>query len=124
MSEINMTPLVDVMLVLLIVLMVAASFSVSKSLEVALPKASTGTTHAEPTTLVVAQDGQWSHEGGPVSEAVFRERLSSLRRTAKEPHVIIAADAHTQHEQVVRAMDFLRAEQVNRVSLAVTPMER
>ena len=42
MSEINVTPLVDVMLVLLIVLMVAASFAVSKSLEVSLPKAATG----------------------------------------------------------------------------------
>lgn len=124
MSEINMTPLVDVMLVLLIVLMVAASFAVSKSLEVTLPKAATGTTESQPTTLVVARDGRWSHAGAPTSEAAFREHLRSLEQTGQEPHVIVAADAHTEHEQVVRAMDFLRAEHVNRVSLAVTPVER
>lgn len=123
MSEINVTPLVDVMLVLLIVLMVAASFAVSKSLEVSLPKAATGTTEAEPTTLVVAQSGAWSYNGTPTTEAAFRQHLSSLKQIGKEPHVIIAADGRTQHDRVVRAMDFLRAEQVNRVSLAVTPAE-
>jgi biopolymer transport protein ExbD len=123
MSEINVTPLVDVMLVLLIVLMVAASFAVSKSLEVSLPKAATGTTESQPTTLVVAQSGQWSHNGAPTTEIAFRHHLASLKQEGQEPHVIIAADGRTQHEQVVHAMDFLRAEQVNRVSLAVTPAE-
>lgn len=123
MSEINVTPLVDVMLVLLIVLMVAASFAVSKSLEISLPKASTGTTESQPTTLVVAQNGDWSYNGSPTTEAGFRQHLASVKRDGQEPHVIIAADGRTQHEQVVHAMDFLRAEQVNRVSLAVTPTE-
>lgn len=124
MSEINMTPLVDVMLVLLIVLMVAASFAVSKSLEVSLPKAATGTTEAEPTTLVVAENGDWSFNGAKTSESAFKQHLASLKQGGGEPHVIIAADGRTQHERVVHAMDFLRAEQVNRVSLAVTPAER
>jgi biopolymer transport protein ExbD len=123
MSEINVTPLVDVMLVLLIVLMVAASFAVSKSLEVSLPKAATGTTESQPTTLVVAQNGDWSYNGTPTSESAFRQHLAALKQGGQEPHVIIAADGHTQHERVVHAMDFLRAEQVNRVSLAVTPAE-
>lgn len=121
MSEINVTPLVDVMLVLLIVLMVAASFAVSKSLEVNLPKAATGTTETTPTTLVVAEDGGWSYNGAPITEAALKQQLADLKRGGQEPHVIIAADGRTQHERVVHAMDFLRAEQVNRVSLAVTP---
>jgi biopolymer transport protein ExbD len=123
MSEINVTPLVDVMLVLLIVLMVAASFSVSKSLEVTLPKAATGTASSQPTTLVVNRDGQWSYDGQPTTESALRERLTTLRDAGELPHVIIAADGSTAHQQVVRAMDFLRAERVERVSLAVTPVE-
>jgi biopolymer transport protein ExbD len=123
MSEINVTPLVDVMLVLLIVLMVAASFSVSKSLEVTLPKATTGTAMAQPTTLVVGRDGQWSYDGQGTTEGELRERLTVLRGAGHVPHVIVAADGATAHQQVVRAMDFLRAEQVERVSLAVTPVE-
>lgn len=122
-SEINMTPLVDVMLVLLIVLMVAASFTVTKSLDVSLPKATTGTTETQPTTLVVAKDGQWSFEGARVSEAALRQKLGALQHGGQDPHVIIAADGQTRHDQVVHAMDFLRAERVNRVSLAVTPTE-
>ncbi len=123
MSEINVTPLVDVMLVLLIVLMVAASFAVSKSLEVSLPKAATGVSEAQPTTLVVAQNGDWSYAGAPTNELDLRRHLAALKQSGQEPHVVIAADGRTQHEKVVHAMDFLRAERVNRVSLAVTPRE-
>lgn len=124
MSDINMTPLVDVMLVLLIVLMVAASFTVSKSLDVSLPKASTGTSESKPTMLVISKDGRWQFDGAPTDESSLRGRLSSLKQQGGDPHLIIAADGQTQHEQVVHALDFLRAEQVNRVSLAVTPAEQ
>jgi biopolymer transport protein ExbD len=124
MSDINMTPLVDVMLVLLIVLMVAASFTVSKSLDVSLPKASTGTNESKPTMLVITKDGRWQFDGAPIAETALRVQLSSLKRQGAEPHVVIAADGQTQHEHVVHALDFLRAEQVNRVSLAVTPAEQ
>lgn len=123
MSDINMTPLVDVMLVLLIVLMVAASFTVSKSLDVSLPKAATGTNESTPTMLVISKDGHWQFDGAPTDESSLRGRLSSLKEQGGDPHIIIAADGQTQHEQVVHALDFLRSEQVSRVSLAVTPAE-
>lgn len=124
MSEINVTPLVDVMLVLLIVLMVAASFAVSKSLEVTLPKASNGQSQAAPITLVIDARGAWSCEGAGISEEQLRGRIAEQLESDREPHVIVAADAASRHEQVVRAMDFLRAERVSRVSLAVTQTER
>lgn len=123
MSDINMTPLVDVMLVLLIVMMVTASFTVTKSLQLTLPKAGSGSTEAAPTTLGITADGAWYVDGKPTSEAALADTITQLQSHTRDVHVIIAADAHARHQELVRAMDFLRLRNVSRLSIGVAKAE-
>ena len=123
MSDINMTPLVDVMLVLLIVMMVTASFTVSKSLQLTLPKASSGVTETVPTTLGITAEGAWYVDGNRTSEEQLAHTITELQARTADVHVIIAADAQARHQELVRAMDFLRARNVARLSIGVAKQE-
>lgn len=123
MSDINMTPLVDVMLVLLIVMMVTASFTVTQSLQLTLPKASSGTSEVVPTTLAITAEGEWFVDGSHTTEQHLTRTIKELKARSADLHVIIAADAQTRHQELVRAMDFLRACNVNRLSIGVAKAE-
>lgn len=123
MSDINMTPLVDVMLVLLIVMMVTASFTVSQSLQLTLPKAGSGVTESVPTTLAITTEGDWYVDGTRTSEEQLGLTIASLQAQTADVHVIIAADAQAKHQELVRAMDFLRARNVARLSIGVAKQE-
>ncbi len=124
-SDINVVPYVDVMLVLVVILMVAAPF-VNPSL-VDLP--SVGKTQRapdRPLEIVVALDGKVTlREGGkelatdlPAAVAVISKR----QKTSPMTPVVIAADKNVRYEAVTRVMDALYKENVQRVGLAVKPV--
>ncbi|HXS18240.1 MAG TPA: biopolymer transporter ExbD, partial [Polyangiaceae bacterium] len=72
-ASINVTPLVDVVLVLLIVLMVSASYTVSKSLPMDLPKASTGENKSLPLTVSVDPQGNLYLDARAISKTDLRQ---------------------------------------------------
>jgi len=114
MSEINVTPLVDVVLVLLVLMMVTATAIASKTLGVEVPKAKTGASSpARPLVVALDERGAFLLEGREVDEATIRTRA----RTASD--VVLAADKKTRHELVVHALDVLRSEQVAKVAIVV-----
>lgn len=119
-SDINVTPLVDVVLVLLVVMMVTASTVVSQSMAVQLPKSSSGEKDAQELTVTITSTGAWLLN----DHATDAEQLrAELRRRGAEHgtlSVLIAADGAAQHKSVVAVMDLLRSEQVVRVGVAVT----
>jgi biopolymer transport protein ExbD len=123
MSDINMTPLVDVMLVLLIVMMVTASFAVSKSMQLTLPKAATGMSESAPKTLAITALGEWYIDGKRTSEDELARTIAQLQQNTTDVHVIVAADAQARHQELVRAMDFLRSRNVARLSIGVARSE-
>jgi biopolymer transport protein ExbD len=117
-SDINVTPLVDVTLVLLVVLMVSASTSVSRALSVNLPRATTG--EARPATLELGIDasGRWSLGGEPIAPDVLAQRLDTLL-SPTETRAVIAADGDARHQAVVGMLDLLGHKGVTNVAFAV-----
>jgi biopolymer transport protein ExbD len=122
MSQINVTPLVDVLLVLLLVLMVSASAAVSRALDVSLPSAASGKTQASTLTLRVDRAGSWWVGDERLDPARLREHLYALGSPAKVS-VVIAADGAAEHRHVIEVMDVLRSEHVTTVAFAVQALE-
>jgi len=121
MTGINVTPLVDVTLVLLVVLMITASYVVSKTIPMDLPKAATG--EATPATLSVSIDktGSTYLDGDAVSEPALRDRIRLVRAGNPDAQAVIAADGHTDYLHVVHVIDLLRQEQVTNFAINVQP---
>ena len=105
---INVTPLVDVALVLLVILIVTSSYLVSRTIPVDLPKGVTS--EATPTTLALSIDktGAMFADGVPVDDAALRGRIRSARAGKPELRAVIAADGSSQHRSVVHVIDLLR----------------
>lgn len=122
-TGVNVTPLVDVVLVLLIVLMVTASYIVSKSIPVDLPKASTGQAVESTLALTLDRDGQLFLDGKAIAAAALRERIRGAVRQSKEARAIIAADGSVPHRSVVSLVDTLRQEGLTRFALDVDPAD-
>jgi biopolymer transport protein ExbD len=122
MSHINVTPLVDVLLVLLLVLMVSASAAVSRALDVSLPSAASGQTQASTLTLRIDRSGSWWIGAERLDPARLREHLYSLG-SPSTVSVVIAADGAAEHRHVIEVMDVLRGEHVTTVAFAVQALE-
>jgi biopolymer transport protein ExbD len=111
--EINLVPLIDVMMVILIFLMITTTYSKYTELQINLPTADAEQQAERPNeiTVLVNAQGQYVVNRVPV---VFRspEQLAQdLRRagaTMKDPVVVISADASASHQSVVRVMEAAR----------------
>jgi biopolymer transport protein ExbD len=119
---INVTPLVDVMLVLLIIFMVASTYIVKNSIEVELPKAATGGDVLDTTlSVVVAADGKLFLNGEPATEQSIAARCRLVSKTDPKVQAIIAADKKTVHGNVVKIIDLVRKNGVNKFAINVEP---
>ena len=118
---INVTPLVDVVLVLLVVLMVTAGYIASKAIPVDLPQASTG--ESVPQTLAVSIDetGRFFLDGKPVAEPALHLRVAAAKRARPDIRAVIAADGRVPHRRVIALIDLLRQEHVTEFALDVRP---
>jgi biopolymer transport protein ExbD len=122
-TGINVTPLVDITLVLLVILMVTASYVVSRAIPMELPKGATG--EGTPTTLSVSidQDGKMFLDAEPIAEPALRARFKSAHDADPETRAVIAADGRTIHSNVVHVIDLLRRENVTKFAINVDPEE-
>lgn len=105
-SSINITPLVDVVLVLLIVLMVTATYVVSQAIPMDLPRSATGESSSTTLAISVGPEGTLYLDGREVSEVALREGVKRAKATG-ETRAMIAADGSTMHRNVVRVLDVL-----------------
>lgn len=121
--SINVTPLVDVVLVLLIVLMVAATSLAARSLSLDLPRAQTGEIADAPLAISLDKQERLFVDGVAVSLEELRERTRSARSKNPELRAVIAADGAVRHQGVVSVIDALRKEGVFRFALNVDPNE-
>ena len=122
-SSINITPLVDVVLVLLIILMVTAQYAAEKdSIPMDLPKAQSGDT-AVPSTLSVSIDkeGRFFLNAQQLSLDQMRARVREAYNKDNDTRAVIAADGRVSHAEVVRVIDLLRQEKVTKFAINVRP---
>jgi biopolymer transport protein ExbD len=120
-SEINVTPLVDVVLVLLIIFMVTATYIVRASIEVDLPRAAHG---GEATgtilSVIVTKDGQLFLDGvSRTEEELVARTKEAVARDGDGARAIISADKGALHGAVVRAIDLVRGAGVTKFAIHV-----
>ena len=123
-TDINVTPLVDVVLVLLIILMVTATAIVSKTIPMELPTAATPeAVPSTPTTFAISidADGALYLDREPITHEALRVQVREAREEDPEVRAIIAADGRIQHANVVRVIDLLRQERVTKFAINVRP---
>jgi biopolymer transport protein ExbD len=103
---INVTPLVDVVLVLLIIMMVSATYIVSQSLKVDLPKSATSDETVSKTHVVtITKDGRTLFNDEPLTDEALPARLRAARAQNKDLTLVITADEAALHGRVVRVID-------------------
>jgi biopolymer transport protein ExbD len=118
-SDINVTPLVDVMLVLLIIVMLVAPM-LQKGVDVRLPEA--GNTVDKPdtqeqTVLAVTADRRYYVNGIQVSENDLLQRLQSALEEKREKIVLIKGDTDAPYSAIMTVMDKLREAQIEDIGL-------
>ncbi|MGQ0590895.1 MAG: protein TolR [Sphingosinicella sp.] len=127
MAEINVTPMVDVMLVLLIIFMVTAPL-LATGVQVDLPesKASALDQNNEPIAVSVDRAGQVYVDDAPVAPTDLSARLGQIAASSDEPggpRIFLRADRSLDYGRVMQVMGELDHAGLRRVSLVNTPLE-
>jgi len=119
-TGINVTPMVDVMLVLLIIFMVTATYITQKAIEVQLPEASTGK-DVKVTTLavVVAPDGTLVLNGKAATMDDIRLRVPALLKENPEVQAVVDGDKKVPYGRVMEVIDTLRSLGVKKFAASV-----
>ena len=120
-SEINVTPLVDVMLVLLIIFMVAAPM-MTRGIDVELPEtASSDPLEEQRIEVSLDREGQlWLGER-PVHPDLLRTEMQRLARARPGSGVFLRADSRTAYGNVLRIMDLIRTSGIERIAMVTLP---
>lgn len=125
-SDINVTPLVDVMLCLLVIFMVTTSYVVADSLKVDLPEAATGD-HTEPSIVMItyvvdkATNARQLYLNGEKSdEAALRSHIQKVKADGKKDvQAVIAADRTASHGEVIHIIDVVKQEGILKFALNI-----
>jgi biopolymer transport protein TolR len=122
MSEINMTPLIDVMLVLLVIFMITAPLMTS-SLKLDLPKTDAGTSTEEPTSLTLAidADGRYYVGDRQVPRAALEQRVREAAQRRPPPDVQLRADRKVPYGDVAELIALLQQAGLTRIGFVVEP---
>ncbi|TXC67496.1 biopolymer transporter ExbD [Piscinibacter aquaticus] len=121
--EINLIPFIDILLVVLIFLMASTTYSKFTELQVTLPTADAEKLRDRPREIVVlvSADGRYVVNRKPVegrSVELLAAELNAVSEGAKDPVVIVSADATAAHQSVVNVMDAARRAGLARLTFA------
>lgn len=119
-SEINVVPLVDIILVVLIIFMVTAPMFIKPTINVNLPKAASGD-NSQPSQLNISimADGRLGLNGSPATDEAVRSK--AIEQVAKNPDVqaVISADKDTPHGKVVAVIDIVKGAGVKKFAISI-----
>jgi biopolymer transport protein ExbD len=123
-TGINVTPLVDITLVLLIIFMVTTRIVLNQTVPLDLPKAATGTSDVQVVfSIILAADGRALVDGKAIPND---DAILQLGRDAQAQHAdlraVIKADAAVTHGRVIHVLDLLKQAHVNKIAFGVTPV--
>jgi len=119
-AAINVTPLVDVVLVLLVILMIASTVVVAQTLKVQLPKArATDGASDKPHTVLLMKDGSLRYDEQPVDDKTLEEKVKAAAAADPEMSLVVSADKEAQHGAVVHVMDIAKVAGVSKFAINV-----
>lgn len=121
-SEINMVPLIDVMLVLLIVFIITVPV-IQHAVKVDLPQASTQQTQPLPTAIQLSVDaqGQYHWNQAPISDAELQTRLTTTAQQQPQPELHIRGDKAVRYERVAQAMATAQRSGIQKLGFVTEP---
>ena len=121
---INVTPMVDVVLVLLVIMMVSAVYIVSQALKVELPKTATSDGAANtPLAVTIQKDGRYLFNQKPIQEDALRAEFKKARAKSHEATLVVTADRDSLHGDVVHVIDVAKVEGITKFAITVSRAE-
>jgi biopolymer transport protein ExbD len=118
--SINVTPMVDVVLVLLVIMMVSAVYIVSQSLKVELPKTASSDGAANtPLAVTITREGGYRFNQQPIDEENLRSEFHKAKVKSKEASLVLTADREAQHGDVVHVIDLAKVEGITKFAITV-----
>jgi biopolymer transport protein ExbD len=124
-TGINVTPLVDITLVLLIIFMVTTKIVLNQTVPLDLPKAATGSSDVQTVfSIVLAADGRALVDSNAIPND---DAILPLARDAQAQHpelrAVIKADAAVTHGRVIHVLDLLKQAKVSKIAFGVSPVQ-
>jgi len=117
-TDINVTPFVDVVLVLLVVFIVTAKLIVSRGIEIDKPKAATGGEVQSTLRVSVKADGSLYVNGDKYDDDTAAvARIKEIAATSSKPKALIAGDRASAYDKIMHAIDLVQQANVTTVSL-------
>lgn len=118
-SDINMTPLIDIMLVLLIIFMVSSSAAIESGLDVNLPEVSAVSDKSDgPVVISLTKDGTISVQGEKISIENLKDKVAAELAKSKTDSVILEGDGESQLVSAMAIMDTARLAGAKNFSIA------
>jgi biopolymer transport protein ExbD len=126
--DLNLTPLIDVVFLLLIFFMVSTTFEMKSEINLKLPEASEQLRDIKPDSVMIAIDAQgrvFVNDNPLVNSqtGTIREAIRQASENLLDPAVIINADANTSHQSVVRVMDAARQISLTRITFTTRVLD-
>jgi biopolymer transport protein ExbD len=119
-TGINVTPLVDIVLVLLIIFMVTANFIVRETVEVDLPRAANGGETVQGlVNVVLDKEGKLFFDGAEVDEAGLTAKVAEAVSKDKDTRAIISADQSLAYGRVMRLIDVVKGQGIAKFALNI-----
>ncbi len=118
--RIDLTPMVDVVFLLLIFFMISTTFVESPGINIKLPEASSQTVEREPQEIRVylSREGDIYHQDRKISVKDFKGLLAARQSAAAQTTVLLLADQESRHGKVVTLMDLARDAGFTRLAIA------
>lgn len=117
---INVTPLVDIVLVLLIIFMVTANFIVRETIEVDVPRAASGGETVQGLVNIIAdKDGKLFFDAEAVDEEKLKARIVEALAKDKETRAIISADQALNYGRVMAIIDIVKGQGISKFALNI-----
>jgi biopolymer transport protein ExbD len=119
-NGINVTPLVDITLVLLIIFMVTATYIVKDTIEVELPRAAHGGETVQKTfAVLVTRDDKAFLNGVPVNDVALAQAVRDAKGRGEDVQAIIGGDKSASHGAVTHVLDVLKGAGVTKFAIEI-----
>lgn len=124
-TGINVTPMVDIMLVLLVIMMVSSIYIVSRALKVELPKTATSDESTQsPLTVTITKDNKYFMNGAPIAgDDELTAKFAQAKAAPGEPSLVVSADAGALHGRVVHVIDLAKVQGIMKFAINVASGE-